>query len=315
MAMVLTSVWLFAGAVLVGGTLALRRGMHEYAVERAIARRFHVEFLPQRKAWSAAAIVAGVFEWLGRQAMGAAPVREMQVQLQRAGLSSPGAPFIFAGLRLAGTVAGLLAALGSSYVWHGRISAPNVAIAFFLSAFVYRGFGVALKLRIEGRERETRRELPYVLDLVLMVLDSGVSIDQTLQHVAGQIGLAAPATAAQMKLYLAEIDEGIPYDQALDRLAQRLAIGEGRDFAGLLKQNLFQGGELGPPLRRLGADIGDVRLAMAREQMGRKSVLLTLVMLAFFMPVLMVALAGPAVWDIMGTLGHVARDLQNSRSP
>jgi hypothetical protein len=38
-----------------------------------------------------------------------------------------------------------------------------------------------------------------------------------------------------------------------------------------------------------------------------------MVMLVFFMPVLMVALAGPAVSDVIETLGHVAHDLQNSR--
>jgi hypothetical protein len=37
-------------------------------------------------------------------------------------------------------------------------------------------------------------------------------------------------------------------------------------------------------------------------------------MLAFFMPVLMIALAGPAVSDVMGTLRHVAHDLENSRT-
>jgi hypothetical protein len=42
--------------------------------------------------------------------------------------------------------------------------------------------------------------------------------------------------------------------------------------------------------------------------------MLTLVMLGFFMPVLMIALAGPAVSDIMGTLGSVARDMQDPRS-
>jgi hypothetical protein len=71
---------------------------------------------------------------------------------------------------------------------------------------------------------------------------------------------------------------------------------------------------LNAPLRRLAADIGETRLATAREQMGRKSVMLTLVMLGFFMPVLMIALAGPAVSDIMGTLGSVARDMQDQRS-
>jgi tight adherence protein C len=146
-----------------------------------------------------------------------------------------------------------------------------------------------------------------------MVLDSGVSVDQALGHVSQHIGHAAPLSAAEITHYIAEVEEGMPYDKALDRLGSRLAVREGHDFAALLKQNLFQGGELSPPLRLLASDISEARLAYAREQTGRKSVLLTLVMLSFFMPVLLIAVAGPAISDIVGTLSHVAQDLQNSR--
>jgi tight adherence protein C len=147
-----------------------------------------------------------------------------------------------------------------------------------------------------------------------MVLDSGVSVDQALHHVSLQIGRVAPLCAQMLGRYIADTEDGMPYDKALDRLAQRLAISEGRDFAGLLKQNLFQGGELSQPLRRLATDISETRLAYAREQLGRKSVLLTLVMLAFFMPVLLIAIAAPAVSDVLGTLHHVASDMQNARN-
>jgi hypothetical protein len=48
--------------------------------------------------------------------------------------------------------------------------------------------------------------------------------------------------------------------------------------------------------------------------MGKKSVLLTAVMLFFFMPVLMVALAGPAVSDLSGTLGTVAHKMKTMKA-
>lgn len=303
----------FSAALLTAGTLVLRRGLHLYAVDRAIARRFHDQIGAGARMVDAGAILAGLLEKLGRRSTGDAVPRELQVQLQQAGFSHPAAVHVFAGLRLVMSLVMLAAALLLPYLRHGQLRPMDAAIACFLGFFAYRGCLIAVKLRIESRQRAIRRELPYVLDLVLMVLDSGVSIDQALQHVAGQIERAAPVMAPLMKRYLVEIDDGLPYDQALDKLAQRLAISEGRDFSALLKQNLFQGGELGSPLRRLAADIGDTRLALAREQMGRKSVLLTLVMLAFFMPVLMIALAGPAVSDIVGTLGRVSHDLQNSR--
>ncbi len=300
--------------LLTAAMAALGMGMREYAAARAIARRFDGMFLPRREGARAAVLAARWLAWLGRRIVGAASRKDIQARLQRAGFSSGAAPFIFAGLRLSAAVVAFAAALSAACVNNQAAGPIHALVAVFLGLLVHRGFDVALKIRIEARARAVRRELPYVLDLVLMVLDSGVNIDQALHHVAGQIGHAAPVTAAQMTRYLEEIDDGLPYDQALDRLAQRFAIAEGRDFAGLLKMNLFQGGELGPPLRRLRDDIDDARLAAAREQVGRKSVLLTIAMLVFFMPVLMIALAGPAVSDVMGTLRHVAHDLENSRT-
>lgn len=313
MATLPTFAWLAAGALMVAGSVALSRGVHDHAVDRGIKRRFYAEMLLEHEAVGVTGLVMKFFEWLGRKATGLGSVSGIRIRLQRAGFSSSVGPYVFVGMRLFATTTAVLAALLLPWLGNGFVGNMDAAIAVFSGVSVYRSFEIGLRWRIGGREREIRRELPYVLDLVLMVLDSGVSIDQALRHVAGQIDQTSPVTAAQLKIYLSEIDEGLPYDQALDRLAQRLGISEGRDFAGLLKLNLFQGGELGPPLRRLAADIGEVRLAMAREQVGRKSVLLTMVMLVFFMPVLMVALAGPAVSDVIETLGHVAHDLQNSR--
>jgi tight adherence protein C len=305
--------WVGSLLFVAGGALVLHLGLREYAADRVLMQRFRQFVAPRFGAPKFAAWTISGLEWLGRKVTGAGPLKELQALLLQAGLSNPVAPFIFAGLRLAGTLAVFAVALLPPYLRHGTVAAEDAGIAFFAAFIVYRAFTILLKARIEVRQREIRRELPYVLDLVLMVLDSGVSIDQALQHVGAHIGRVAPICGGLLGRYNAETTEGVPYDLALDRLAQRLAIPEGRDFAGLLKQNLYQGGELNPPLKRLAADIGETRLAAAREAMGRKSVLLTLVMLAFFMPVLMIALAGPAVSDIVTTLGNVAHDMQNQR--
>jgi tight adherence protein C len=309
MGMVLASFFFLAG-----GALVLHLGWREYAAHRVVMLRFRHYVAPRFAGPRLAALGVGALEWIGRRVLDAASVRELQAALQQAGWSNPAAPFIFGGLRLASTIGVLAATVTPPYLRHGAVPLKNAVLYVFMAFFVYRAFTIMLKARIEARQREIRRELPYVLDLVLMVLDSGVSIDQALHHVGAHVGKVAQECGALLARYNADTEDGVPYDAALDRLAQRLAIGEGRDFAGLLKQNLSQGGELNPPLRRLAADIGETRLAMAREQMGRKSVMLTLVMLGFFMPVLMIALAGPAVSDIVNTLSGVASDMRNSRT-
>lgn len=303
--------WLLILLLLSGVAILLRQAMQNYALSFVIARRLRTQISPHLAGPWLAAQAHAALEWLGRRLAGARPVLELQGQMLRAGFLQPSAPYLFTGLR-----AVLMAlAMAAIILWGSArgMTPARLAAAPFGAFLVYRLSLGWLALRAAARQRAIRRELPYVLDLILMVLDSGVSIDQALAHVGGQIGRAAPISAAILKRYIAETEDGVPYDMALDRMGQRLAVNEGRDFAGLLKQNLFQGGELGAPLHRLAADISDARLAAAREEMGRKSVLLTLIMLAFFMPVLMIALAGPAVSDLSGALKHVAADLQHTR--
>jgi tight adherence protein C len=295
-------------ACLATGAMMLVHGLRDFSTTQLVTRRFREHVAPQQVRTGARDLMVR----LGRNVAGSEPVGDLAGLLMQAGFMGAATPFLFVGARL---VVSLVMAGGALVkpLLHGGIGARDAAFSFFVGFLVYRGCTIALKLRIEARQREIRRELPYVLDLLLMVLDAGVSIDQALQHVAGQVGDVAPVSALLLARYVAETEDGVPYDKALERLAERMAIAEGRDFAGLLKQNLYQGGELSQPLRRLATDIGEARLALAREQMGRKSVLLTLAMLLFFMPVLMIALAGPAVSDLVGTLSHVAHDLDNQR--
>lgn len=305
--------WLVSVACLVVGGTMLGRSLSAYALAQTVAQQFRKHGLssatpePVRKwpAWTKA--IAEVLEQ-------STTLRGLQGELLNAGFKSAAAPALFYLARLAACLCGAGLVLTPDYLSDGAIEPSNIAATLFLCFFIYRGFGIFLHARTKARQREIRREFPYVLDLLLMVLDSGVSVDQALSHVTHHIGHVAPLSARELTHYIADVEEGMPYDKALDRLGDRLAIREAHDFAALLKQNLFQGGELSPPLRLLASDISEARLAHAREQAGRKSVLLTLVTLGFFMPVLMMAVAGPAISDVVGTLSHVANDLQNSRA-
>lgn len=302
--------WLVSFLCLATGALMLMQGLAHFSTVRVEMRRF-------RRHVGAAQMKTGARDLvvrIGRGVAGNDQTATVTALLMQAGFMTPHAPFLFVGARLIVSLLVVAGALVKPFIAHDAINLKEAAIAIFIGFLAYRGFTIVLKLRIERRQREMRRELPYVLDLLLMALDAGVSIGQALRHVASQIGDVAPVSALLLNRYIMETEEGLPYDKALERLAERMAISEGRDFAGLLKQNLYQGGELGPSLRRLANDISEARLSFAREQMGKKSVLLTLAMLAFFMPVLMIALAGPAVSDLVGTLGHVAQDMENQKA-
>lgn len=244
-------------------------------------------------------------EWLervGRKLSGeTATTRQIRHELAKAGYFSPAAPYVFLALRLLISFAAFVSIL----IWRGG-QGVDLLFALIFAFLVYRCSLILVKVVGERRARRIQRELPSVLDLILMVLDSGVSIDQCLHYVASVTARSAPTTSAVLVKHIADVDSGLPYDAALDRLGQRLAVDEGVDFASLLKQAMFHGGELGPSLRRYSTELAERRLSRAREEGGRRATYLTMVMVFFFVPVLLVVLLGPAVVDVGDTLRSVA---------
>jgi tight adherence protein C len=247
-----------------------------------------------------------VLQWIGSRIPGASD-ETLQSGLAKAGFFQPSALHIFVALRLVGTVGVFFAVL---------LKAPSggpsaLVLAVFLAFFCSRAFVILLKTKAERRERLLRRELPSVVDLLMMVLNSGISIDQSLRYVAGMLEQTAPLSTIVLDRYVADVDSGMSFEAAFERMGQRFGINEGYDLAHLIKQSLLQGGEIVASLESFGDEVADRRVAMAREQIGRKSVLLTLAMLTFFMPVLMITLGGPAVSEIMKTLTAAKHELHS----
>ncbi len=253
-------------------------------------------------------VASQTLQWIGSKIPGASD-EGVQIALAKAGFFQSSASHIFVALRLIATIVVFLSIVLTAHT----IGATTLILAAFLAFFCSRAFVILLKLRAERRERLLRRELPSVVDLLMMVLNSGISIDQSLRYVAGMLEQTAPLSASVLERYVFDIDSAIPFESAFERMGQRFGINEGYDLAHLIRQSLLQGGEIVASLESFGTELADKRVAIAREQIGRKSVLLTLAMLAFFMPVLMISLGGPAVSEIMKTLATVKHELHAKR--
>ncbi len=157
------------------------------------------------------------------------------------------------------------------------------------------------------RAREITAEFPFLLDLMLMMLQSGVALDQCFRAIARDEVVALPRHSRQMALLVADLDRGMDYEPALDRWAARLAIPGAQELAALFRQGLFQGVELTPALREFAREFAQRRIARAREAMGSVTVRMVVLMILFLMPALFVVLAGPPVTAIFDTLQAGAR--------
>ncbi|MBX3495162.1 MAG: type II secretion system F family protein [Parvibaculum sp.] len=293
--------WTIATLALGAGALALVSFLSLLRHRREVDMRLSVLFMSDRERGAAVGLVLQALERFGRWIEGAAVNRDLQALVLRAGFFQPAALYIFVALRYSVAIAVGIAVLVARS--NGGGPAPfDFLLGIFFGYLFYRYGLIALKVYADRRAAAIRRELPPVLDIVLMTLDAGVSIDQCMRYVAGAVARTAPVTGEVLRRHIADIDAGMPYDAALDRLGQRLGLDEGQDFAATVKQAMFRGGELGTTLRRFSADLSEKRMSAAREQVGRKAPHLTLVMIVFFMPVLLVVLAGPAVVNLKGAL-------------
>jgi tight adherence protein C len=231
---------------------------------------------------------------------------EIEDRLRSAGHFRVGALDRFVQLRLAATVFCALSAFGAARLAGAR---PFITLlgTFIAGGLAYIGAKVALRMQAATRERLLTAEFPFLLDLMLMMLESGVSLDQCFRSIARDERVAVPRHGPLIAMLVEDLDRGQDYAAALDRWATRVAVSGARELATLFRQSLFQGMELAPALREFIAEFSQRRVARAREAIGKITVKMVVLMLVFFMPALFVVLAGPPVAAILDTLRSTAK--------
>jgi tight adherence protein C len=230
---------------------------------------------------------------------------ELSAALHAAGYAAPGAVAAFALLRLAAVLclAGIVALYGlATGMQRGPLvlfSVCGAAVGFLLAKAVLRS-------RAAAGTRRMNREMPFLLDLLLLLLESGISLDQAFRYLVQQRIGGVERTQRTLAALVDDLQKGMDYELALDRWASRLGVFGARDLAALLKQSLVYGAEIGPSLRDFVREFSDRRMAIARAAAGRQTTMMTVVLVMFLMPAVMIVLAGPSVVAVKATLAQVS---------
>ncbi|WP_062121523.1 type II secretion system F family protein [Sphingobium sp. MI1205] len=225
----------------------------------------------------------------------------LERQLQLAGYQDARAVNHFLWLRLGATgAAALTMMLVSRLVWGEWLARPLLVL--IAAGLVFVGARQVLTMMASARARRITAEFPFLIDLMLMMLESGVSLDQCFRSIARDEQIAVPHHGALIGLLVTDLDRGMRYELALDRWAARVAVNGAKELAALFSQAMFQGIELAPALREFAREFTQRRVARAREAMGGITVRMVVLMILFFMPALFIVLGGPPVVAILDTL-------------
>ena len=153
---------------------------------------------------------------------------------------------------------------------------------------------------ISKRQLSIRRAWPDALDLLLICVESGMSIEQAFRRVSQEVGAQSVPLAEELTLTTAELSYLSERRQAYDNLATRTGLTTVKDVTTALVQAERYGTPLGTALRVLGQESRDQRMMEAEKKAAGLPPKLTVPMILFFLPVLFVVILTPALIQVFG---------------
>lgn len=151
-----------------------------------------------------------------------------------------------------------------------------------------------LKNKIAKRQTSIRRAFPNALDLLLICVESGMSIEVAFRRVAAEIGTESVPLAEEFTLTTAELSYLQDRKQAYENLAKRVGLDGVKSVCLALQQSERYGTPLGQSLRVMAQENRDARMMAAEKKAAALPPKLTVPMILFFLPVLFVVILGPS---------------------
>src|SRR5437016_10795018 len=156
-----------------------------------------------------------------------------------------------------------------------------------------------LKNKIGKRQLSIRRAFPDALDLLLICVESGMSVEAAFRKVAQEIGTQSIPLAEEFTLTTAELSYLQDRRQAYENLAKRVNLEGVKAVCVALQQAERYGTPLGQTLRVMAQENRDMRMMEAEKKAAGLPPKLTVPMILFFLPVLFVVILGPAAIRVL----------------
>lgn len=145
----------------------------------------------------------------------------------------------------------------------------------------------------KSRREKLSREMPTAVHLLRMLFDAGLSTEHALRVLHTEGELLTPELARELKVALRQIDAGLDPADALAEMAAPLEVNELTDTVAILKQVSRHGGNIRETLVKFAKLMEERQLSALREYVNVLSGKMSVVMMVFLFPALLIFLAGP----------------------
>ena len=231
-------------------------------------------------------------KWVGQE--------EARTLLVQAGHRGQGPYVAFLFFRMVTPIVAL--AVTALYVFFGEVDQPPMIKMLMCLAAAFAGMQAPkffIKNQIQRRQLSIKRAFPDALDLLLICVESGMSIEAAFRRVSGEIGSQSVPLAEELTLTTAELSYLQERRQAYENLAKRTDLDGVKSVCMALQQAERYGTPLGTALRVMAQENRDMRMSEAEKKAAALPPKLTVPMILFFLPVLFVVILGPAAIRVM----------------
>ena len=161
--------------------------------------------------------------------------------------------------------------------------------------------------RVQERKKQITQGFPDALDLMLVCVEAGQSIDQSINRVARESREGYPALAEEFDIVGQEVKAGKDRSQVLRDMSERVDIGDVSSFVTTLIQSATYGTSIADALRVYSSEMRDKRIMRAEELANKLPTKLTLGTMMFTLPPLLIILIGPSIFGIVKSLSQMGK--------
>ncbi len=294
-------------ACIVGLAVAARNllgGRRDEVIERLERTTHGMDLLPleQKAPEKTLARIASILRPFARLAKptGGEELSRIQLMLVQAGYRNDNAVEVFLGIKL------LLAPIAILILWQVNtlMTEPlefpmSFAVAMISCAFAFFIPNIFVSNKIANRKIALEQPLPDAIDLLVTCVEAGLSLDAAMARVSQEMELVAPLLAQELKQTMLEIQAGVKRADAFHRLSNRTGVEDLKSLSAMIIQTELFGTSVSRALRVHSEAMRTKRMQRAEEKAAMVSVKMTVPLIFFILPSLMIVVMGPAALMIM----------------
>ncbi|MBK5378340.1 MULTISPECIES: type II secretion system F family protein [unclassified Pseudomonas] len=290
---------MISALLLLGAALLLLAGLVEQRRRaRQINRRLEGDLLRENR-------FGNLLQILGDSKVGQHSVKldnETQSLLNRLGWRSARQRSLFAACQIGSPLLLLALTVLLQSVFFPTVEKHWIAPLFAL------GVGYLLPKRllviaVARRQKQLAGEIGTFIPLLRILFESGMAVEQALRVLSQEGQALLPVLTYELRLILSRVDSGLELGEELNKATQLLSVDEFTDTCVILQQLLYQGGGAMKSLLALKQLLDDRRLTRLQEYISKMSAKMSVVMMLFLFPALLIVLAGPGFTALAKALG------------